>query len=103
MNILDKAALHECTSCQLCATMCARGAIKIGLNKAGFYRPVVDADLCTDCGLCTKVCYKFDENLRTTEVKPSCEKELFSAWFHPHPAGRAPQTAAVHPAGSKGF
>ena len=80
MNILDKAALHECTSCQLCATMCARGAIKIGLNKDGFYRPVVDADLCTDCGLCTKVCYKFDENLRTTEVKPSCEKELFSAW-----------------------
>ena len=46
--------------------MCARDAIKIILNDDGFYRPVVDADKCTDCGLCAKICYRFDEELKIT-------------------------------------
>lgn len=80
MNILDKSAKRECTSCQLCATMCARGAIKIELNENGFYRPIVDADKCTDCGLCTKVCYKFDEDVEITTKEQLSETDLYSAW-----------------------
>lgn len=80
MNILDKSAKRECTSCQLCATMCARDAIKIELNEDGFYRPIVDADKCTDCGLCTKVCYKFDENVKITTTEQLANTQLYSAW-----------------------
>ena len=80
MNILDKPAKRECTSCQLCATMCARDAIKIELNENGFYRPVVDADKCTDCGLCTKVCYKFDEDVEITTKEQLSETDFYSAW-----------------------
>lgn len=80
MNVLDKSAIRECTSCQLCATMCAHNAIKIELNADGFYRPVIDEDLCTDCGLCTRVCYKFDEQLKITTSEQLSEQKLYSAW-----------------------
>ena len=80
MNILDSSAKRECTSCQLCASICARNAIKIELNEDGFYRPVVDYSLCTDCGLCTKVCYKFDENLKITSSEQLTKTQLYSAW-----------------------
>lgn len=80
MNILDKSAKRECTSCQLCATMCAREAIKIELNEDGFYRPVIDAEKCTDCGLCTKVCYKFDEEVKITTPEQLSKTQLYSAW-----------------------
>ena len=82
MNILDKSAKSECTSCQLCASMCAHDAIKIELNEDGFYRPVVDADKCTDCGLCTKVCYKFDENVKITTPEQLAKMHLYSAWSY---------------------
>ena len=39
MNVNDKSALRECTSCQMCAAVCAKNAIEIRLNKDGFYRP----------------------------------------------------------------
>ena len=80
MNILDKSAKRECTSCQLCATMCARDAIKIILNDDGFYRPVVDADKCTDCGLCAKICYRFEEELKITTPEQLANTQLYSAW-----------------------
>ena len=69
MNINDKSALRECTSCQMCAAVCAKNAIEIRLNKDGFYRPYLDEDKCVDCGLCTKVCYKFDNDVKVTSVE----------------------------------
>lgn len=80
MNILDKSALRECTSCQLCGAVCPKDAIKIELNRDGFYRPVVDDSLCIDCGICTKVCYKFDENLQISQEADLENYPLFSAW-----------------------
>ena len=69
MNIKDKSALRECTSCQMCAAVCSHNAININLNEDGFYRPYVNADKCTDCGLCTKVCYKFDTDVKVTSAE----------------------------------
>ena len=71
MNILDVVPLYPCTSCGVCATICAKKAISMQLDEEGFYRPVVDVSLCNDCGLCTTVCYKFDSS-----VKKTTEKEL---------------------------
>lgn len=66
MNITDKSAIRECTSCQMCAAVCTKDAIKIRLNEDGFYRPYLDSDKCIDCGLCVKVCYKFDYDIKVT-------------------------------------
>ena len=60
MNILDSSAIRKCTSCQMCAAVCPKGAITIELDMNGFYRPIVDDTKCVDCSICTKVCYKFD-------------------------------------------
>lgn len=64
MNINDKSAKRNCTSCQMCAAVCPKNAITISLNKDGFYRPIVDNKLCVDCGQCINVCYKFDKQIK---------------------------------------
>ena len=56
MNIIDNSAIRPCTSCQVCSAVCNSMAIDIRLNEDGFYRPYVDADKCTGCGLCVKNC-----------------------------------------------
>ena len=80
MNITDKSAIRECTSCQLCAAACPKDAIKIVLNEDGFYRPVIDDDICIDCGICTKVCYKFDRDIRISTAEDLKNEPLYSAW-----------------------
>ena len=80
MNVLDKSALRECTSCQLCGAVCPKNAIRIELNADGYYRPIVDEELCIDCGICTKVCYKFDEQLRMSQDADMQEYPLYAAW-----------------------
>lgn len=80
MNITDKSAIRECTSCQLCAAVCPKDAIKIVLNENGFYRPVVDELKCVDCGVCTKVCYKFDSCIRMSSAEDLEKEPLYSAW-----------------------
>ena len=79
MNINDKSALCECTSCQMCAAVCPREAIAVQLDNDGFYRPYVDADKCTDCGLCTRVCYKFDADIKVTTSDEAGKIEVHSA------------------------
>lgn len=79
MNITDKSALRECTSCQMCAAVCSRDAITIRLNEDGFFRPYIDEDKCTDCGLCTKVCYKFDEDIKVTNAEALKNVRVYSA------------------------
>ena len=80
MNISNSSAYRNCTSCGVCATVCARKAISMQLDEEGFYRPVVDVSLCNDCGLCTTVCYKFDSSVKKTTEKELKQKPLFSAW-----------------------
>lgn len=67
MNINSESAIRECTSCQMCAAVCGKNAISIYLDADGFYRPIIDENLCVDCGLCTKVCYKFEKEIKVFE------------------------------------
>lgn len=80
MNISSSSSLRNCTSCGVCATVCARNAISIALDCDGFYRPSVDVDTCNDCSLCTSVCYKFDDEVKMTSDEGLLHKPLFSAW-----------------------
>ena len=60
---------QECTGCSICAAVCPFGAIKIEQSNDGFYEPVIDEQLCEDCGICKETCYKFDEIIRKSDDK----------------------------------
>lgn len=46
----------RCNGCGACAQKCPKGAIAMQPDAEGFFRPVIDAALCVDCGLCDAVC-----------------------------------------------
>lgn len=80
MNILNSSSIRECTSCGACGAVCPKDAINILLDKEGYYRPVVDNATCIGCGLCVKVCYRFDEQLKVSTDVDLKGKKLYSAW-----------------------
>ena len=47
---------EDCCGCTACAQACGHGAITMIPDEWGFLYPAVDKSLCTDCGLCDKVC-----------------------------------------------
>lgn len=57
MSTIDSKLCSQdlCTGCFACKQACAKGAIQITEVK-GFLYPKIEASLCVDCGLCTKVC-----------------------------------------------
>lgn len=46
----------NCAGCGACTLVCARDAIKLSENEAGFYEAAVDENMCTHCGLCADIC-----------------------------------------------
>lgn len=74
VNSIEK--IRNCTGCGMCEVSCPFGAITVTESKEGFYRPVVDNEKCTECSLCTKVCYKFDDSYKPVEKETF---ECFSA------------------------
>ena len=46
----------DCTGCMACVNVCNRGALSVGKNAEGFYRPSFDRDRCVMCGLCERSC-----------------------------------------------
>ena len=63
--------ITSCTGCGACFNKCVLCAIKMELDADGFYKPIVNKELCTECGLCVKICPEvnpvFDNN-----TKPKC-------------------------------
>ncbi len=47
---------QDCCGCTACTSICAHKAITMQADKEGFNYPLVDADKCTNCGLCEKAC-----------------------------------------------
>ncbi len=59
---------NDCTGCKLCSDVCSNGAISFDYER-GFWYPIVDADKCINCGLCSKKCPSLNVPAQT-EVKP---------------------------------
>lgn len=51
--ITDK---QKCCGCNACGDVCAKKAITFKTDIEGFWYPEVNKELCTECGLCEKVC-----------------------------------------------
>lgn len=46
----------DCCGCSACVQKCPKQCISMQFDDEGFYYPVVQKDLCVNCGLCEKVC-----------------------------------------------
>ncbi len=47
---------EDCCGCSACVQRCPKQCISLCEDSEGFLYPHVDESLCTDCGLCEKVC-----------------------------------------------
>lgn len=52
---------EKCTGCGACFNRCNNAAISMIPDKTGFLYPCVDMELCTECGMCEKVCPVLDK------------------------------------------
>lgn len=53
INIVDK---KNCCGCSACVQKCPKQCISLVEDNEGFLYPVVDNEICIECGLCEKVC-----------------------------------------------
>ena len=60
---ISEAAAYACSGCSACVSVCPQGAIHLQLDSAGFYTAVIDDEKCTQCGLCQKVCTRYDAEI----------------------------------------
>lgn len=47
---------EKCTGCFACVNICPNKAIRMVLDKEGFFYPKIDKEKCNNCNLCLKVC-----------------------------------------------
>lgn len=74
-SVLELAEKAKCTGCGACKSVCHNNAIKMEPNKdTGFLYPVINDELCVECGLCKKSC----PILR--EKNSDFQKEIFAAY-----------------------
>lgn len=64
----------QCCGCNACGDVCAKHAITFKTDNEGFWYPEVNKNLCTDCGLCEKVCpvINVDELKKNDFNEPIC-------------------------------
>ena len=79
IKITDKS---QCTGCSACFSVCSQKAISMDHDEYGQIYPQVSQELCTNCGLCEKICPLLhkdripgDVNLQALEVKAVYNKD----------------------------
>lgn len=56
----------SCCGCEACVNICPKNAISMQAGTLGSLFPVIDSNLCVECGLCEKVCqYKTKPSFRS--------------------------------------
>lgn len=67
MNIVENFDKKKCCGCEACAQACPKKAVCMKEDGDGFRYPVVDSELCIDCGLCRKVCQYIEHVEKNTQ------------------------------------
>jgi coenzyme F420-reducing hydrogenase beta subunit len=57
-----KPSENNCCGCTACQNICPENAVTMQRNNKGFLMPVISAEKCIGCGLCSKVC-RFSERM----------------------------------------
>lgn len=68
--MLDFINGKNCTGCKMCGDICPVGAISYKTNKEGFWYPVVDKQLCVNCGLCEERCPEINAKKKMNPEEP---------------------------------
>lgn len=81
MNNISEKDKYSCCGCTACQSICPHNAITMQPDSMGFLYPKVNGALCTDCGLCSRVCefhseYDKSHNLPTPKVYALRHKDL---------------------------
>lgn len=63
-----KATPNTCCGCSACAQRCPKQCITMQADGEGFLYPVVNAELCIDCGLCEIVCPCLNQSKLKTPI-----------------------------------
>jgi acetyltransferase-like isoleucine patch superfamily enzyme/coenzyme F420-reducing hydrogenase beta subunit len=65
---------QDCCGCNACGDICAQKAITFKTDNEGFWYPEIEAEKCTNCGLCEKVCpiINIIELKKNDFDKPTC-------------------------------
>ena len=58
---IEGLADSRCCGCAACANACTTGAIRMVENGEGFLYPVINHEICVDCGVCDRICPRLDE------------------------------------------
>lgn len=56
----------DCCGCEACFNICSHKAITMVPDGSGFMYPLINTDVCVECGLCKKVC-----QFRTAKISPT--------------------------------
>lgn len=65
---------EDCCGCHACFTACPSDCIDMAADNEGFFYPIVDQQLCTDCGVCENVC---PMTIKSCQGEPPM---AFAAW-----------------------
>lgn len=60
---------NKCTGCTACKSICKFNAIKMEDDKNGFKYPIVNKDLCVNCGECERICPLNNKSTKRTTPK----------------------------------
>lgn len=65
---------EDCSGCTACQSICQHQAINFNEDSEGFKIPIVDNNICVECGLCLKVC----PSLNINDKKSNFEQKSYA-------------------------
>ena len=68
-NVNDVKYSHLCYGCGTCNAICNTNAITMKYDAIGLLQPVINESICTQCGLCVKICPSVDsKNIQLPKI-----------------------------------